>query len=920
MTDAAEQSGEPAGTPPATWCDALEAEYRALYAEPALPPGAPSDPLERLAAVSGRMHERHASALCLSGGGIRSATFALGVLQGLAHAGVLGSFDYLSTVSGGGYTGGWFTAWLRRAGQKEVLDALDPAQARLDNADDQARYEASPVERVRLTCRYLALQGGVVSADVWTLIVTMARNLVLNWFVVLPLIGAALLIPRLYYAAIRGIERGAGPGELLAAHASTSWFMVAAFVLFAIGTGYLILNFTGHGAQWSQQRFLAFCLAPFLGGTIAMTLFWAEFPALMRLPAWLMASAAVPTLAWIVLGLLTPRIFRRVPRSDGSTLRVHVGLRTILAAAAAGPVLGAGAYWFRMVYFGPNVLGQDYAVQAVPFFLGLVLLQITLFIGFASSEQDDAVLEWWSRCGAWLAIAAAMWLAAGLLVFAMPDLIEVGLSAVGRMFDMEHSTSSGLLAIVVPLISSLAGMAARSGGRPGQPSLMRTVFSRVGLPLVIFMLLSTMAWVNVRALAGLEYHQTNGVRCTPDTMWEGGECHPAGAGLGEVALLGAILTTVALVMSALVPVNRFSLHGMYRQRIIRTFLGASRSDRHPNKFTGFDANDDLFVHNLAAVRPLHVINTTLNAVRSTNVGRSEIDAQSFTFTPLHVGTRSLGYRAASQYGSDGGEEGTGLSLGMALAVSGAAASPAMGIYSTKSRAFLLTLANARLGLWFGNPSDEKTWQESEPALGIQPLTREMLGLTTDKNPFVYLSDGGHYENLGLWEMVSRRCRFIVVSDAGCDPKYTFDDLSNAVRRIRIDLGIPIQFGELGISKAGQGRTNAHGALGVIRYSIVDGPAAPDGVILYIKATLSGDEPVDVINFAALDPQFPHDSTADQFFDEARFESYRVLGFHSVLSLRGEGATAPTVEGLCEAARRSLAAHRPGVTTPTPPAA
>ena len=81
------------------------------------------------------------------------------------------------------------------------------------------------------------------------------------------------------------------------------------------------------------------------------------------------------------------------------------------------------------------------------------------------------------------------------------------------------------------------------------------------------------------------------------------------------------------------------------------------------------------------------------------------------------------------------------------------------------RAFLLTLANARLGLWFGNPQSATTWQRSEPNLGVEPIMRELLGLTTDDNPYVYLSDGGHYENLGLWEMVARRCRFIVVSDA-----------------------------------------------------------------------------------------------------------------------------------------------------------
>ena len=137
-------------------------------------------------------------------------------------------------------------------------------------------------------------------------------------------------------------------------------------------------------------------------------------------------------------------------------------------------------------------------------------------------------------------------------------------------------------------------------------------------------------------------------------------------------------------------------------------------------------------------------------------------------------------------------------------------------------------------------------------------------------------------------------------------RYTFDDLANAVRRIRLDLGIPIQFDSLDITKAGQNHGNPHAAIGRIRYSVVDGADAPDGTILYLKATLSGDEPIDVRNFSAGDPTFPHDTTANQFFDEARFESYRTLGFHTVLSVTAGLRRIPNAEALCETARKALA--------------
>ena len=896
--------------PPISWCEALEAEYAALHGVPAIDGPAPADPDDRLRLVYERIHARGSSALCLSGGGIRSATFALGVLQGLAHVGVLGSIDYLSTVSGGGYTGGWFTAWLQREGPQgrdEVLKTLDPGRAIHSATCGHVSDDVSPVERLRRTCRYLALRGGVVSADVWTLVTTMSRNLVLNWLVILPLLAAALMVPRIYYAFVHAVERGfVLPGQPCAvAGDPASWTFTIGIGSFVVCTAYVVLNLVGRGGRWSQGRFLGWFLAPALVGAIAITFFWSTYPCQPTLRTSILLGSVIPAAGWIVIGAVAGRMSKRRTR-DGSALRVKVGVRTVLGALAAGPIIGAGAWWIGSFEYGFGAgesLRELYAVFAVPLLLAFALLQMTVFIGLASSELDDAVLEWWSRCGAWVSIAAVLWMAAGVLVFYMANVVELGVAWASRAMSLDRKTATAVIAALVPFLSSVAGMASRSGAPNRRPSAVRAAVQALALPAIIVVLLSTIAWGDLRVAEKLEYHRLNAdLLCTPTV---GAPCHAAGAGVGEDLMLGGALLAFGLIMSWFVPVNRFSLHGMYRQRLIRTFLGASRRDRSPNQFTGFDANDDLCVHALGDVRPLHVINTTLNALSSTHVGRHERQAQSFTFTPLHVGNHDLGYRAASEYGSDGGGKGTGVSLGMALAVSGAAASPAMGIYSSKARAFLLTLANARLGLWFGNPQSATMSKNSEPPLGVGPLLRELLGLETDHNPFVYLSDGGHYENLGLWEMVARRCRVIIVSDAGCDPNYSFDDLANAVRRIRLDLGIPIEFDPIDVTRSGQGQGNPHAAIGRIRYAVVDGPHVPDGTILYLKATLSGDEPVDVRNFSVVDPTFPHDSTGNQFYDEARFESYRALGFHTVLTVAAGLTNAPDAAALCEIARKAL---------------
>jgi predicted acylesterase/phospholipase RssA len=895
-------------SPPLTWAEVLAGEYAAVTGEPA--PDA-SD----LPKLHARFHQRGVSALCLSGGGVRSATFALGVLQGLAHVGVLGAFDYLSTVSGGGFTGGWFTAWLHREGpaaRQKVIRALDPTVA-----EEPARRK--PVEYVRRMCRYLAPRGGLLSADVWSLFATLARNLFLNWLVILPLLAAALLVPRLYFGIAYAIEQPFARSNCLAWDRPAVWFLTASFASFAVAVGYLGLNFTGRGGAWSQRRFLALFLGPMVSGSILITLFYSAYPCNLAVGWTLGLTAALPAVGWVVSGVLLSRM---LPAGDpsGAALRMPVTIRTVAAAAGAGPVIGAGVYWLAIHEFGwDSHLTPAYAAIAVPAILALMLVSIVLFVGFASPDLDDAALEWWSRCGAWLGIAAAIWLAAAGIVFYLADTMDAGFRWLDRALAIDTPHASGaILTALVPLLSSGAGLLARSAAETNQrPSAVRALVQRITLPAIIVLLLGSLAWANLRAAEALEYHQLNGVKCTPAIGAVNDDCHPGGGGIGELAILFAAFVVAGLIMSSFVPANRFSLHGMYKQRLIRTFLGASHRDRRPNAFTGFDSRDDLLVHELHDVRPLHVINATLNAVSSTRVAAHERQSETFTFSPLHAGNRETGYRNASEYGSDGGGRGTGLSLGMALAVSGAAASPAMGIFSSKARAFLLTIANARLGLWFGNPRSERVWRSSDPPLGVAPVVREMLGLTTDRNPYVYLSDGGHYDNLGLWEMVARRCRFIVVSDAGCDPDYRYDDLANATRRIRLDLGIPIKFPPMTATREGQGKGNPHGMIGVIGYSAVDGPDAADGTILYLKATLSGDEPVDVWNFAAADAAFPHDSTSDQFFDEARFESYRTLGFHTVMSLAGEFRGDGGVGGLCATVRAQMTRAPNALTRPGP---
>jgi hypothetical protein len=345
------------------------------------------------------------------------------------------------------------------------------------------------------------------------------------------------------------------------------------------------------------------------------------------------------------------------------------------------------------------------------------------------------------------------------------------------------------------------------------------------------------------------------------------------------------LLALGVLMAFFININKFSLHSMYRDRLIRAYLGAARK-RYPNRFTGFDEEDNIRMyklwptndHGVKKNRLLHVVNIALNLVAGDNLAWQERMATSFTVSPLHSGSSlaEVGYRTSKDYGKDSG----GISLGTALAISGAAVSPNMGYHSSAVVAFLLTLFNARLGWWIGNPAKEK-YTRAYPRFAVGPMFAEAFALTDAKRGYVYLSDGGHFDNLGLYEMVLRRCHFILVSDAGQDPDFKISDLGNAIRKIRIDLGIPIEFTTpMKIFSRKEYKPNepcSYFAIGEINYSQVDGPRAPKGYIVYVKPAIYGDEPRDVCQYAKEHLLFPHESTGDQFFSESQLESYRALG-------------------------------------------
>ena len=354
------------------------------------------------------------------------------------------------------------------------------------------------------------------------------------------------------------------------------------------------------------------------------------------------------------------------------------------------------------------------------------------------------------------------------------------------------------------------------------------------------------------------------------------------------------LSIIAIIAGLSININRFSLHAMYRNRLVRSFLGASNLSRNRNRnlFTMFDGDDNILLQQIwtrrdcqpkPGWRPYHIVNASLNVLATSNLAWQERKAEAFVFSPLYCGapalTRDGAYRPTSDYGG----RKYPITLGTAMAISGAALNPNMGYHSSPVVTLIMTLFNLRLGWWLGNPLDEKNSRQEGPSFAIWPMLSELVGYTSDRTGYVNLSDGGHFENLGLYEMIRRRCHFILVCDAGCDLGYNFEDLANATRKIYIDMGVKITFEGLSGLKArslgNDGINYPRYVIGSIDYKGVDGEEAKNGKIIYFKPSLRGNEPSDVLGYALNSTNFPHEPTTNQWFSKSQFESYRVLGYH-----------------------------------------
>lgn len=745
--------------------------------------------------------------LALSGGGIRSASFSLGVLQALANADALRRFDYLSTVSGGGYIGSAFTWFLSKTWAPEAGPRLGTGRndhpfgrrgvgAKSGDANDR-------IDHIRGFGNYLRP------------------------------------IPELWTGSVVGLVL-------------QNMAVIVALWFFPLAAMLALLDLVG--------RML------------------------------------IPSGSWLVY-LATPE-----PGADSIPLGMHL-------TWLWGPALAFTLLALLRVRRLPSRLRPLFPVPAPPD-----------VVGYRHRLAQQSTLGTWLALGAVCAVIAL--------------LPETRVVLNGMVEDGQGiATGIGAGSGVIGTISTVIGIAMQRPGKAGA-SVWGDLPLRVGVSLLGFGLLILAAFL-------------------PEAMvqlFPASNVEEARTGVVTGIIVAAL---AALWLSFRLQLNHLSLHRFYRDRLMETFLpdppkgqGGGSEPTGGKWRPAIKAEEGALASmcDEGSLGPYHLVNTNAILVGSENSLVRNRGGESFVLAPLHSGSDRTGWLPTKHLLGEAGDA-PQLSLATAMAISGAAANPnagpgGRGLMRSPLISKLMMLFNVRLAYWLPNPNGEKPrgWQgafvgfmrrlarindeDDRPRCGY-PGGAAVLGIThREESGYLELSDGGHFENLGLYELVRRRVPLIVVVDAGQDGKYACADLANAVEKVRVDFGVAISFEEADFSLTsilpGTGMPCRIGgdevpapmrgwALARIDYPAVpestrfhwvptrsdiakiSGSAAglppvnPDrfsGCLLYLKPALRHDLAADLTSYRAENPEFPHQTTADQFFDELQFEAYRELGYHT----------------------------------------
>ncbi len=889
-------------------------------------------------------HQLRPFGIALSGGGIRSATFNLGVLQGLAERGLLPYVDYLSTVSGGGYIGSWFHGLVKRLGgdPAEAEKCLSPLHHSVPGIPDD-----DAISFLRKYSNYLAPNPGLFSVDTWVIGSIWLRNVLLNQLILLPAIASFVLM-----ALIAGFwQQHTAPVDWKGFLPLTAAGLLLLITVCFMARNLRIIAQRSLNSESGNTRDQS------KGGYFPVQIFIS-----CLLISWFNVSIAADGTVIVLLSVITALFF--VFQMEGGFLDcftaqhgkglgskclaiLYIILMSVFTAATS-------TFFIWKIWQGSNAIENPWLLLTFepPLVCLSIMAGVGLLIGLMGADYPDGGREWLSSIGSNLSMVCAAWIAFFALTVFGPWLVSHLLVTYSRTGSAAIATWAFTIAGGV-----VAGRSSSTNGTTLQGNALFRVLIKIAPSLFVIgylLLISFGVQALIRNLG--EWHAVHAeststsvtaIQTTFSSSAKGSdfawkttnaltpnwfESHlqdmadyktyfrNLDADLNRLQILLSLLAgagVVAFIASLRININEFSIHHFYKNRLVRCYMGASHGkSREPDARTGFDPQDDFPLASLLPdaenkyCGPYAILGATLNMNAGSELATQERKGSSFVFTPLYSGYEPGyskedlrkkesgdppdfqldGYRATQGYSSVSGP-----GIGTAMAISGAAANPSWGYHTSGPMAFLLTVFNVRLGWWLGNPRFEDASSTPGPLFSLKYLFMELAAQTTARTQYVNLSDGGHFENLGLYELVRRRCRYIIVGDAEQDGTFTFESLGGAIRKCRADFGVEITINPDPIRLSKELSSSAHCVVGSIRYPEPEqGQAAAlsfgkmrqperdepaQGWLLYLKASLTGNEPADITQYQSAHKEFPHEPTSDEFYSESQFESYRRLGLH-----------------------------------------
>ncbi|MBI2927660.1 MAG: patatin-like phospholipase family protein [Verrucomicrobia bacterium] len=799
--------------------------------------------------------------LALSGGGIRSATFSLGALQALARHGVLRAVDYLSTVSGGGFIGSCLSSLLnsRATGSEGETFPL-----RCVTGEE----EPASVRHLRNSGNYLA-PGGLL--DKVRLAVVLLRGLLNNALVFLPFLMLAVVATEVVYELGRKV---AHLQRIIPVAAP------ALFVVLALTFPFVARLMRGRFTWRQRDRYellLSFGLLAALL-SLCLALFFVVVGAAIGLS---------PEEFKLLLEEEVRHPFEREDLWKWLAVLAVVGLFSV-AARASQSISRLGS---RLVLYTVGLLGPALLVGV---YLVLCVYQI-------DSPFVDAKLP--LTRGAEFEAGLAVQLDAGTLPgrlrerFQLPAEVALTVQEPGKAWLVSDPQARRYYTIYREQHHFQIYNEFRPELDQGILSEgLREEFRRKGGIAQAARILVTkpgLEWLILESLPDGEqrlriWRAKDRLETDRSDLWDGRD---------DWIFVGLTLGLLAL-NRLFVNVNITSAHGFYRDRLSKAYLLALDGE-------GLRHNDAQKLSRLnvpGAKAPYHLLNVALNVNDRRDANVRGRNSDFFIFSKHFTGGERTGSCPTAPMEAVDGQ----LDLGTAMAISGATAAPNAGTTTVRPLVFILTLLNIRLGYWLPSPARVAAARWHERLLlrfGAGPwfLLREALGSVHAGSAFVNLSDGRHLENLGLYELLRRRCRCIVAVDGECDPELRFGSLLKLILYARIDLGVEIEIDLTDLRRIEAGLSRSHWLVGRIKYGEDE-----TGHLLYLKSSMTGDENEWIREYRRAHPDFPHQPTSDQFFDEPQFEAYRSLGYHIADGLLRDEAALREVGDLLARASRAPA--------------